>query len=95
MHVEATVKPIRYRLRSGEEIVLRPGVPTEIPDASAPELLRKAGDQIRVASEVTIEPAYPTARPAYWEQADGRILGPGDPQSSLKSRMVNVSISGC
>jgi hypothetical protein len=48
MRIEATGKPIRYRLRSGQEIVLHPGVPTEIPDRSAKELLAKALGRVRL-----------------------------------------------
>lgn len=29
---------------------------------------------------VTVEPAPPTARPVYWEAADGRIIGPAVPE---------------
>ena len=82
MQLEATGKPLKYRLRSGKEILLQPGCPVEVPDDSARSLITKAGDRVRVVSPapVTIEPASSTARPVFWERADGRIYGPGTPE---------------
>lgn len=79
MQLEATDKPIRYRLRSGEEIVLRPGIPSEVPDQAAQELLLKAAGKVRPVdrstAEVTIE-ALRARCPVYWSSG-GRIVGPG------------------
>lgn len=47
MHIEATEKPIRYRLATGEEVILRPGVPVEVPEQAARQLLQKAGGKVR------------------------------------------------
>jgi len=56
MFVEAVARSIRYRLRSGEEVTLRPGVPTELPDAAARQLLTKASGKVRLveAPQVTL-----------------------------------------
>jgi hypothetical protein len=53
MQLEATGKPIRYRLKNGEEVTLRPGIPTELPDHAANQLLRKAPDKVRLVKEVS------------------------------------------
>ncbi len=80
MQLEATGNPIKYRLQSGIEIVLRPGVPTELPDRSAQELLLKAPGKVW---EV-VPPSAPLAervsglRPVYWESMEGSILGPAE-----------------
>ena len=75
MQLEATGKPLKYRLRSGKEILFQPGCPVDVPDESARELLKKAGDRVRVVSPapVVIESAHQNARPVYWERANGRI----------------------
>ena len=80
MRLEATRKALRYRLKSGEEFLLRPGCPVDIPDIAAASLLSKAGDQVRVVPEVTIEPAANNPRSIFWEKADGSIVGPGIPE---------------
>ena len=77
MQLEAVGRPLKYRLRTGEEIILKPGVPVELRDESARILLKQAGDRVRVVdSSVVIEPAHPNARPIYWERNDGNIYGP-------------------
>ncbi len=48
MQLEAVGTPLRYRLRTGQEIFLKPGVPVELPDTSARWLLNKAGHRVRV-----------------------------------------------
>ena len=35
---------------------------------------------LRSAEHTTIEPVPPSARPIFWERADGRIYGPGIPE---------------
>jgi hypothetical protein len=47
MLLEATNKPIKYRLKTGEEVTLRPGIPMELPDQAATQLLKKAPDKVR------------------------------------------------
>ena len=82
MQLEATGKPLKYRLRTGEELLFQPGCPVDVPDESARELLKQAGDRVRVVSPapVVIESAHQNARPVYWERANGRIYGPGTPE---------------
>jgi hypothetical protein len=48
MLIEATQKPIRYRLQTGEELYLKPGVPMEVPEVAARQLIQKAGDKVKV-----------------------------------------------
>jgi len=88
MQLEATGKPIKYRLKSGEEVTLRPGVPTELPGPAATQLLRKARDKVRLVDRgsaiqpdgVLIESAVPNARPVFWESKDGTWHGPAKPE---------------
>lgn len=58
MLLEAIGKPLRYKLRSGEEVRLEPGYPVELPDKSARSLLKQAGERVRVvtAPVPTIQP---------------------------------------
>ena len=75
MQLEATGRPIRYRLRSGIEILIRPGVPAEVPDPAARELLAKAPGKVRAVNQstdtITVE-AVGSLSPVYWA-SDGRI----------------------
>ena len=48
MQLEAMGKPLKYRLRTGEELLLQPGCPVEVPDESARSLINKAGNRVRV-----------------------------------------------
>lgn len=80
MLIEA-LKPLTVRLPNGD-LQLKPGVPTELPEASALKLLAKAGGKVRLVprppdESVTIEPAdeLVRARPVFWESG-GVILGP-------------------
>ena len=66
MQLEAISDPIVYRLRSGEEIVLRPGVPTELPEPAAKQLLQKAPDKVRQVSYATVE----AGQEITWQGAD-------------------------
>ena len=95
MQLEATGKPIRYRLKTGEEFILRPGVPMELPDQAATQLLQKASAMVRrvdsalapplqAAEDIMIEPAAANPRPVYWERADLSIVGPGRPEFLAK-----------
>jgi hypothetical protein len=68
MQLEATEKPIRYRLKTGEEVTLRPGVPTEIPDHAANQLLKKAPDKVRLVKEA---PPTRNGPRISWQRADG------------------------
>ena len=79
MLIEATDKPIRYRLKTGEEVTLHPGVPTELPDVAAQRLIVKAAGKVRPVNPdppIMIDPAGPIARPVYWERGTGEIFGP-------------------
>ena len=83
MQLEAIGRAIKFKLHSGVEILLEPGRPVELPDASARSLLKQAGAMVRIVSDtpaVVIEPASPTARLVYWERNDGRIYGPAIPE---------------
>ena len=51
MRLEATRKALRYRLKSGQEFLLKPGCPVDIPDEAAKSLLNKAGAQVRVVED--------------------------------------------
>ena len=88
MKLEAVGKPVKYRFRTGEEIVLKPGIPTEMPDTAAMKLLEQAGERVRIApasethaainerNGLLVEPT--TCRnPVYWEGCEGDLLGPG------------------
>lgn len=82
MQLEATV-PIKYRLKSGEEVTLKPGIPMDIPEQAANQLLLKMPDKVRRATSghaVIIEPAVANARSVFWESGDARILGPAIPE---------------
>ncbi|HKC94008.1 MAG TPA: hypothetical protein VKB81_08330 [Nitrospira sp.] len=90
MQPEATRTPIKYRLKTGEEVTLRPGVPTELPEPAATQLLRKARDNVRLVdggstlqpSGVVIESAVRNARPVFWESMDGVWHGAGEARIS-------------
>ena len=74
MQLEATGLPIRYRLKTGEEFTLRPGVPMELPDRAATQLLQKAPDKVRRVDDATsISSDLPLLHPGTqitWEGAD-------------------------
>jgi hypothetical protein len=71
MFLEATHAPIRYRLKTGEEVTLRPGVPMELPDHAATQLLKKAPDQVRRVDSLS------PGSLITWEGADGTIRSGG------------------
>jgi hypothetical protein len=73
MLLEATREPIRYRLKSGEEITLHPGVPVELPDQAACQLLQKAPEKVR---RVPNEPAIQPGCCFSWQGGDGVTRGP-------------------
>lgn len=72
MQLEATGQPIRYRLKTGEEVTLRPGVPMELPDQAANQLLQKAPDKVRRVNPV---PAIHSGDRIIWG-TDGTLYGP-------------------
>jgi hypothetical protein len=78
MLIEATEKPIRYRLRDGQELLLEPGKPVHLSDEAAQRLLKKAAGKVRISeeSDIVMQPAAVMAKPIYFEQADGKIVGP-------------------
>lgn len=87
MQLEATGKLIKFRLKTGKEVTLRPGVPVDLPEESARKLLTQAGDRVRVVSptaSIAIEPAAGNARPIYWETGAGKIIGPARPDFLAK-----------
>ena len=82
MLLEATSRPIRYRLNDGRELVMEPGVPVELPDLAGRRLLQKAGGKVRLvsqSSDVVLDLAAPNARPVYWKRVTG-IVGPAQPE---------------
>jgi len=89
MLIEAVERRIRFRLRTGQEVTLRPGVPTELPDSAARQLLKQAAGKVRLVeaarAETLIEPAAPHARPVYWDNADGKRCGPAVPEFRAKT----------
>lgn len=81
MTLEA-VHPIRVRL-GGHSHELQPGQRIDLPEDKGRLLLERAPGKLRIiggGSPVTIEPAASNARPVYWENADGVILGPAIPE---------------
>jgi hypothetical protein len=76
------VQPVKVRFRSdGSQFDLRPGDRVDLPEMNARRLLQVAPEKVRrVDDSVTIEPAHPKARPVYFEDALGRILGPVVPE---------------
>jgi hypothetical protein len=73
MQLEATREPIKYRLKTGKVIMLRPGVPTELPDEAANQLLKKAPDKVRRVDQVL---AIHIGDSITWRGADDTIRGP-------------------
>lgn len=72
--------PLTVRLPDGE-VHLDPGMPIDLPEEHATRLLEKLPHKVRRVDErPLIEPAAPNARPVYWENADGVILGPAVPE---------------
>lgn len=79
--------PVIVRTKTGD-VRLEPGVPCELSDAVAQRVLETVGDRVRVhqpPSDTVIEPARPTARPIYWEDADGILCGPATPEFLAKT----------
>lgn len=73
MQLEAIGQPIRYRLKTGEEVTLRPGVPLELPDLAASQLLQKAPDKVRRVEPLsTVQPGDLMT----WQRANGLQSGP-------------------
>jgi hypothetical protein len=69
MLLEATNKSIKYRLRDGREVLLKPGLPIEVPDDAARYLLDKAPGRVQIASshsQIAHEPVQGLS-PLYWE----------------------------
>jgi len=85
MQLEATGKPLRYKLRSGEEILLEPGCPVELSKESARSLFKQAGERVRIVTPdpIVIDSVAENAKPIYWERA-GSIVGPGRPEFLAK-----------
>lgn len=94
MQLEATQEPIKYRLKTGQEVTLKPGVPMEVPDKAATQLLKKAPDKVRLVPRevIVMEPAIkPDGNPLsaiYWERGDGSIVGPAQPEFFARIRDI-------
>jgi len=77
MLIEAVERRIRYRLQTGEEIILQPGIPVEVPDQAANQLLQKAGAQVRIARLTPTPPIQTGWFVVFRDQAD-RLCGGAD-----------------
>ena len=67
MLIEATQQPIRYRLQNGVEVLLPPGVPTEVPDEAGRQLVKKAGSKVRVLQSANRVNGNLTGHIVSWE----------------------------
>src|SRR6476646_9489136 len=82
MQLEAMGKPIKYRLKTGEEVTLKPGVPMELPDPAGAQLLKKAPDKVRRVNEATRESAEGRIQTSKahslitWSDCEGKTTGP-------------------
>lgn len=74
MLIEATGKPIRFRLRDGQEVLLKPGVPVALPEASARCFLEKAGAKVRLTVLTPIPPLQAGWLVVYRDRT-GRLRG--------------------
>ena len=71
MLIEAVQRKIRYRLRDGHEVSLRPGIPMDLPDAAARLLLKKAAGYVRrVESSLPVAPLQPGWLIVYRNEGD-------------------------
>jgi hypothetical protein len=75
MQLEVTGQPIRYRLKTGEEVTLRPGVPMELPDQAATQLLRKAPGKVRAVAGDPILAVHPGSRVTWESPLFGQVTG--------------------
>lgn len=79
MQLEAISKPLRYRLRTGEEILLRPGIPVELPDLAAQKLLAQAPDRVRlVPYAVEVGQTIQWCSPLFGNLKGAVLLNEGD-----------------
>jgi hypothetical protein len=67
MLIEATEKPIRYRLQTGQEVYLHPGLPVELTDDAGRQLLRKAGGKVRLVESSTRRKDALTGQIVTWD----------------------------
>lgn len=74
MLVEATETPITYRLRSGQVVVLQPGIPVELSDQAGRQLLRKAGDKVRSLTAGRVKTIVLRVREPLALELDGRAI---------------------
>lgn len=80
MKIECVGTGFVYRWPTGA-IRLDPGQPVDLPVERALKLIAKAPGRVRIVEDqVVIEPAHPNARPIYFEDIAGRILGPATPE---------------
>jgi hypothetical protein len=80
MLIEA-LQPLTVKLRS-RAVHMTPGHPVDLPEDDGLRLLVKAKGKVRLIANhrPIIEPAHPFAKPTYFEDAFGRILGPVIPE---------------
>lgn len=83
MLVEAIERPIRYQLLGGQQVRLTPGCPVDLPEGQALMLLAKAPGRVCAVAAILVdldivicEPVR-GGRPVFWEDRQGKILGPG------------------
>lgn len=75
MLLEATGKPIKYCLRDGREIVLRPGAPVNLPEAPARKLLERAPGKVRAVRTDPILAVEPGSTVTWDSPLFGRVTG--------------------
>jgi hypothetical protein len=83
MLIEA-LTPLKVRMH-GRELFMDPGQPQDLPDADARRLLAKVPDKVRIVEPApvvinVVTPADGVAKPIYFEDVYGRILGPATPE---------------
>lgn len=86
MLIESTKRTIRFRMRSGEEVKLNPGVPIELPDSAAQHLIRQAKGLVRKV--VNLESDWLTLWRQVAEISSG--LEPTDPRLPNVMQAINI-----
>jgi hypothetical protein len=69
-------------VKAGEaQFRLEPGYPMQFSDGEGAKLLARARGKVRVVqSDVVLEPAAANAKPIFWENAIGIVIGPATPE---------------
>ena len=89
MQIEATGKPLRYKLRSGEEVLLEPGCPVELPDESARSLLKQAGERVRIVPS-DAEPVIHPGAWVSWQRGDGTPFGSSSAPGGGREKRLGI-----